>query len=118
MAAMIEPFYIDLGRRILDMRRKRGITQEKLGSLLDPPSTRASIANIETGKQRVLAHTLVQLAQALQIEVMELLNILPAPTEVRGAIVAKELKSKLGLPASQLKRLGLELGLTEKKNES
>jgi len=114
MATDIEPFYQDLGRRIFELRRKIGLTQEKLGSMLKPSATRASIANIETGKQRVLAHTLLQLARGLQVEVVDLLNIRPETTGSAGASVARELQSKLGLPSGELRRLGRELGLTEK----
>jgi len=113
MALPIEPFYDELGRRISAIRHQRGMTQDRLGSLLIPPSTRASIANIENGKQRVLVHTLLQLAEALQVEVMELLGTAPT-TEVKSAAVSKELKSKLGLPPKQLHKLRRELGLTEK----
>lgn len=116
MAVPIEPFYAELGRRVLDLRTKRGLTQERLGLLLEPAATRASIANIEGGKQRVLAHTLVQLAKALQVEVPELLNgSSDAPTQKLAKSVAKELRTKLQLPQEQLERLGRELGLSEKE---
>jgi transcriptional regulator with XRE-family HTH domain len=116
MTAPIEPLYAELGRRIVDLRTKRAITQERLGALLTPPATRASIANIEAGKQRVLVHTLLQLAKALQVDVVELLNgrnDLPAQKVAKS--VAKELRTKLQLPAEQLERLGRELGLSENK---
>jgi transcriptional regulator with XRE-family HTH domain len=76
-ATLIEPFYRRLGRRILEVRRMRGFTQERLAASLDPPPTRVSIAHMERGKQRVLAHTLVQLAQALDVGVSDLLSAKP-----------------------------------------
>ena len=107
MAGAIEPFYRDLGRRIHDRRKKIGLTQEKLGELLDPQVTRASIANIEIGGQRVLAHTLAQLAFHLGISVLELLP----PTEVkvigpddRNAIL-RELNQRLNLSTNQVEQL-------------
>jgi len=115
MAAPIEPFYSALGLRILEMRRMRALTQEKLATALDPPSTRASIANIESGKQRVLAHTLLQLAQILEVSVSDLLSVETEAVRVEGAIVARELRAKLALPSQQLQRLGRELGLTKRK---
>jgi transcriptional regulator with XRE-family HTH domain len=118
MAVPIEPFYSALGLRILEMRRMRGLTQDKLAAALSPPATRASIANIESGKQRVLAHTLLQLSQALQVTVSELLNVQAEPAKVEGAVVVKELRTKLALPPKQLQRLGRELGLTARKHES
>jgi transcriptional regulator with XRE-family HTH domain len=118
MAAPIEPFYSALGLKILEMRRMRGLTQDKLAGALNPPSTRASIANIESGKQRVLAHTIPQLAQALQVTVSELLSVPAEPARVEGAVVARELRTKLAMQPKQLQRLGRELGLTTRKNES
>jgi transcriptional regulator with XRE-family HTH domain len=41
---------------------------------LSPPVTRASIANLELGRQRVLVHTLVQLAHILDVPAAELLS--------------------------------------------
>jgi transcriptional regulator with XRE-family HTH domain len=102
----IEPFYPDLGSRIQKIREQRNMTQAQLGRSLDPPSTRASIANIESGKQRVLAHTLVQLAAVLDVGIQELLILpgtrspVPQPKDIE-----RELKRKLNLRPQQLKRL-------------
>jgi DNA-binding XRE family transcriptional regulator len=115
MATSIEPFYVELGQRISEMRRLRGMSQEKVATALMPPATRASIANIESGKQRVLAHTLIQLAQVLQVGVSDLLRSDSVVAKVEGAIVVRELRKKLGLPAQQMQRLGRELGLTRAK---
>jgi len=73
------------------------MTQEQLGKLLVPKVTRASIANIETGKQRVLAKTLVDLATALKVDVHDLLPRGPK----RKASKPLDLRSELAkaLPA-------------------
>jgi len=98
MVANIEPFYAEVGRRVRDRRNKLGLTQEELGRLLSPPTTRVSVANIEAGKQRILSHTLVQLAEALK---SELTDIVPPKAEAlvhNGTPeIAKELVSKLGI---------------------
>jgi DNA-binding XRE family transcriptional regulator len=98
VAGYIEPFYAEVGRRIRDRRTKAGLTQEELGRLLSPPTTRVSVANIEAGKQRILSHTLVQLADALQAQLAELL---PPKTEripqSGTPEIAEELASKLGI---------------------
>src|SRR6266496_5237391 len=73
MAPPVEPFYGELGRSVAVARTRRGMTQEQLGRSLRPPLTRASIANIEHGKQRLLAHTLVQIAGILRVKLEELL---------------------------------------------
>jgi transcriptional regulator with XRE-family HTH domain len=107
MAANIEPFYLELGRRIHDRRKQQGLTQEKLGQLLDPQVTRASIANIEMGAQRVLVHTLAQLAVHLGTSVPELLP----PVKLRvngqdeGAVISKELNKQLNLSPKQVEQL-------------
>lgn len=67
----VEPIYKEIGRRLSEARNRLGLTQEKLGGKLDPRLTRAAIANIETGKQRILAHTLLELSRLLGINLQE-----------------------------------------------
>jgi transcriptional regulator with XRE-family HTH domain len=67
-----ERFYVDVGRRIQGLRSSKGLTQAELGLRLDPPVTRASVANLESGRQRVLLHTVVQLATILECELRHL----------------------------------------------
>ncbi len=106
MAAQIEPFYAEVGRRIRDCRNKAGMTQEDLGRQLSPPTTRVSVANIEGGHQRILSHTLVQLAAVLSVEITD---ILPPKAAQRGAKsnarITDEVISKLGLSVSAAKKL-------------
>ena len=109
----VEPFYSEVGLRIQALRNQNGMSQEQLGRRLDPPVTRASIANIEAGKQRVLAHTLVQLAEAFDVELGALL---PAPQHKRAEAsspgrgnVEEELAEKLGLPKKDIKQLAARL---------
>ena len=91
----IEPLYLALGAALQRRREALSLTQDEVGRRLVPPQTRASIANIESGKQRVLVHTLVQLAGILECSVTELL---PAPVQsVYGGanVVEQELLRKL-----------------------
>jgi len=106
MAVEVEDFYKDLGLKVRALRSRQHFTQQQLGSLLTPQVTRASIANIETGKQRVLAHTLIQLAAALRVSVEELL-----PRVRAGGIahIQEELSHKLALPNRQIDRLAQRL---------
>lgn len=76
----IEPFYPELGRRIQAARTRLGWPQAELARRMSPPLTRASIANIESGKQRVLCHTVVELAALLQVELKHLLPTAATPT--------------------------------------
>ena len=85
----------------------QGLTQAGLGLRLDPPVTRAAIANVENGKQRVLAHTLVQLAQILRVEIKRLVAPPPNPrsASVQQQALERELKKKLVVSSAALKRL-------------
>ena len=102
----VEPFYQEVGRRIHKRRSVQGMSQEALGQKLIPSVTRASIANIESGHQRVLAHTLVQFAEVLDVELMELIpplrqNGQPPPIKK----VEAELAEKLQLSKKDMKKL-------------
>ena len=102
--AVTEPFYGQLGARVRDWRLRRGLTQGELGTRLTPPVTRASIANIEVGKQRVLAHTLAQLAGILDVAIDDLV---PAPPEdaTRWAALEQEIARALNLTRARAARL-------------
>lgn len=118
MATKIEPFYIALGRRIHAVRDRVGLSQQDLGRRLTPPVTRASIANIENGKQRVLSHTLVGLCEALSVSLTELLPNAVSSTAARAPSepnIAAELRRKLSPKASSevLKSLSSSNGMKE-----
>lgn len=117
MAQKIEPFYVALGSNIQSARDRIKMTQAQLGKSLVPPSTRASIANIENGKQRVLAHTLVQLARALETEIGKLLPPETLPTQPTRSDVESELRQKLNLTAPELKKLAVAVDPTAPKKK-
>jgi transcriptional regulator with XRE-family HTH domain len=58
-------FYLCLGQRVRHARRKAGLTQAVLAARVG--LTRASVTNIEKGRQKVLAHTLWRLAGTLGV---------------------------------------------------
>ena len=70
--------YARLGQLIRERRRGLGLTQERLASQVS--ISRASLANIETGRQRVLVHQLYMIAEKLDVE---LVALLPDPAEIR-----------------------------------
>jgi transcriptional regulator with XRE-family HTH domain len=72
-----DPFYVRFGQRVQRYRVARQLTQEQLGRLLVPAMTRASVANIENAKQRVLAHTVAQLARGLNVTEAQLFGRRP-----------------------------------------
>jgi transcriptional regulator with XRE-family HTH domain len=68
----IQSLYDLLGKRIAAERRARGITQADLARAVG--LTRTSMTNIEAGRQRPPLHVTVALAQALGLELSELLS--------------------------------------------
>jgi len=113
--ASVDPFYLALGNQIEAVRRARHMSQAQLGEALTPPQTRASVSNFENGKQRVLVHTLVQIAQALSVDLNTLIP--DSSAQWTPSAVEKELASKLPLPLSQIRALARKLELTRKQNE-
>lgn len=65
------PFYKHVGTSIRRLRKQRKWTQEKLARHLD--LSRASLANIEVGRQNVLLHHLCHIAGTLQVDIADLL---------------------------------------------
>lgn len=55
--------YIALGRKVAASRKRLGLTQADLAAQIS--LTRASVANIETGRQRVMLHDVFALVEAL-----------------------------------------------------
>lgn len=70
-AEALSEFYRRLGRRVRDARIEAGLSQAALADELQ--LTRSSVANLEGGRQRIQAHTLVTLAKALAVEPQSLL---------------------------------------------
>jgi transcriptional regulator with XRE-family HTH domain len=66
-----DQFYREFGRRVRSVRENAGITQAQLASAIG--LTRSSVANLEAGRQKVLLHVLIVMAELLQVEPSELL---------------------------------------------
>ena len=73
-----EAIYTLVGRRIRDLREKKKVSQDDLCKRIS--LARSSIANIERGRQRVMLHTLCEIAAALESEIHDLL---PPLSELR-----------------------------------
>lgn len=67
----VPALYKRLGATIKVQRRALGLTQQQLAKQLG--ISRASLANVETGRQRVLVHQLYEFAGRLNVNVQELL---------------------------------------------
>ena len=70
-AMRIPSLYKRLGASIKARRRALRLTQQQLATQLG--ISRASLANVETGRQRVLVHQLYALADQLNVGVQDLL---------------------------------------------
>lgn len=73
-----------LGNRIVDLRRKRGLTQEKLAAAAGLKS-KGYLSRIERGERLPSLTVLERLAQSLDVEVRDLM-IFPDTSEVDQAM--------------------------------
>lgn len=119
MPSATDQFYLEVGRRIQGLRASKGLTQAALGRLLNPPVTRASIANLENGRQGLLLHTFIQIAEILDCNFTDLV---PPRTGSRSdtgvdSEVVREL-GKANVPAEARKRISQQFMLPVKKGKS
>lgn len=73
-----DPVLVAMGERIRMLREFHDLTQADLARIVD--LKRASIANVEAGRQNIPAATLIRLAAALSTPVGALLGEVPLPT--------------------------------------
>lgn len=81
----VEPMYISVGAVMTEMRERLGVTQHQLGVALG--CTRANVANMESGKCRIMLHHVPVIAAQLRIPVTDLLPaewFAPKPTPKRS----------------------------------
>lgn len=64
-------FYVSVGDRIRSARTAARLTQAELAGRLG--LARSSVANIEAGRQRVPLHVFVAIAEALAVDISELI---------------------------------------------
>lgn len=103
----IDRFYQELGGRIRNYREPKGLSQEALGRAVG--LTRTSISNIEKGRQRVLAHSLLDIANVLGVEVMQLF-----PEKAKSRPVSeKAIQILAGLPDKERIFIERAIGITE-----
>lgn len=62
-------YLILIGNNISKIRKKKGLTSKELGLRCD--IEKSNLINIEKGRINVTANTLLKLANALEVEVME-----------------------------------------------
>lgn len=102
-------FYKEVGDRVRAQRGKR-LSQESLASAVG--LTRTSISNIEKGRQKLLLHTLVDIAEALDVEPSMLLPPRLAPVQPVGA------EQLAGLPANERAFIESAIGLRAQERDT
>jgi transcriptional regulator with XRE-family HTH domain len=95
-----QSIYVHIGALIKTRRRHFKLTQEKLASQLS--ISRASLANIETGRQKILVHQLYGLAAALE---MSPADFLPLVAESRAVTKSVDLPLPAGLKPQQKEQI-------------
>ena len=71
-----DSFYKQIGLRIQERRENQGRVQKELAGRL--AISRGSLANIETGRQRIMVHQLYRIAAELELSPTDLLPPMPA----------------------------------------
>jgi transcriptional regulator with XRE-family HTH domain len=79
-----------LGRRLRHHRRERGLTLDRLGAAVGRPAPYLSL--LENGKKEPRLNLVLELAQALEVDVAELLD--PSPPNRRDALEIALLRSQ------------------------
>jgi DNA-binding XRE family transcriptional regulator len=82
-------FYVRFGQAVRDARLARGLTQTDVGDALS--LTRASVANIEAGRQQCSLHTAAVLAQVVRVPLHDLLpddhdDVTPENDRILGSV--------------------------------
>ncbi len=84
--------YSRLGQLVRQHRERLGMSQEVLAGAIE--LSRASVANIETGRQRIPLHHLYKLARALKVEAG---TLLPRATTEPRVPIDRPINSSLNL---------------------
>ena len=88
MMSIKEPVYRLVGKRISEAREAKGLSQLELAQLLQARGVtiqRTSITHIERGVQRVMLHSLYDIAAALGVAITKLL---PPPEDIQQSVAS------------------------------
>jgi len=72
--------YIAIGLKIKEIRQKKDMSQEIFARLLN--LTRASIANIEQGRQRVTLHLIYDICKITDVNITDILPVIQKEEEL------------------------------------
>ena len=96
----IEPVYVAIGQRVLDERNRAGWTQQDLACQVG--LSRTSIANAELGRQRLMLHQIMMLADVFGVSVGELVGL---SIDTRGGDEVRSLRRDLGAARKRIAAL-------------
>ena len=99
-----QSIYRELGRAVATRRKMVGLTQAEVAK--DVGISRASIANIESGRQKVLLHQVYGLVKALDLKAIT--ELVPAVPPRKSSADAKERLSTWGATVSDAQMPGVE----------
>ncbi|MBB6611787.1 helix-turn-helix transcriptional regulator [Pontibacter sp. Tf4] len=88
----INSLYISLGSRIKEEREKAKLKQTKFAELLN--ISRASLVNIEKGRQRAPLHVLYEIARLLKLSIIDLLPVFEFIDQNIDKNIQKEIEKK------------------------
>ncbi|GAB3832936.1 helix-turn-helix transcriptional regulator [Pontibacter rugosus] len=86
--------YISLGKRIREERERAKFKQTNFAELLS--ISRASLVNIEQGKQRPPLHIIYEIAKLLKVSITDLLPDLDALDKEIDSNIKKQIEEKSG----------------------
>ena len=98
--------YARFGHLVRLHRKRLSLNQAEIGRAVG--LSRASVANIETGRQRIPIHHLYRLARVLKVDVHALL---PAPDDAPPSIIHREIQSSIELSELEEEDVAKVVGL-------
>lgn len=98
--------YARFGQLVRLHRKRLSLNQAEIGRAVG--LSRASVANIETGRQRIPIHHLYRLAGVLKVDVHALL---PAPDDGPPANIHREIRSSIKLSDLEQEAVAKVVGL-------
>lgn len=107
--------YYQVGLRIREVRQNKGLNQEAFAQMLK--LTRASVVNIEKGRQRPSIHLLYDICKITNVEIKELIPELSQKQELSSKWKKKIENSSEGdiIRDPKLSNFLIEISIKEKK---
>jgi transcriptional regulator with XRE-family HTH domain len=100
--------YARFGHLVRLHRKRLSLNQAEIGKAVG--LSRASVANIETGRQRIPIHHLYRLARVLEVDVHALL---PAPDNASPANIHREIQCSIKLSDLEQEAVAKVIGLLD-----